>query len=72
MRKINVTFLIDDSDQVEHQFKTAIESLAGNSIIDYMIFPNTDHLKDNDTFKKLLSLKKSAGKALDNFINNNR
>ena len=72
MRKINITFLIEDSDQIEHQFKTAIESLAGNSLIDYMVFPNTDHLKDNDTFKKLIKAKRQAGKNVDDFINKNR
>jgi hypothetical protein len=72
MRKINITISIDDDDVLEHRLKLALDDLLGKSIIDYMVFPNTEHLKDNENFNKLIKAKKQAGLELDRFINNNR
>jgi hypothetical protein len=72
MRKINITIQIEDDDFREHELWTALDGLLGRSMIDYRVFPNTEHLKDNNTFKKLLKSKRDAGLELDRFINENR
>lgn len=71
-RKINVTIQIEDNDFVELKLRNSLIGLLGKSIIDYMVFPNTKHLKENKTFKSLLKAKRDAGRELDNYINNNR
>ena len=72
MRKINVTIQIDDDDFREHELFTALDGLLGRSMIDYRVFPNTEHLKENTSFKKLYKAKKQAEENLWQFINNNR
>lgn len=72
MRKINITISIDDDDYLEQKLKQSLDSLLGASMIDYLVFPKTEHLKGNDTFDKLIKAKKQAGLELDRFINNNR
>ena len=71
-RKINVTFEIEDNDVVEYQLELILRQNFSHCIIDYMKFPNTEHLKENEAFKKLIKLKKQAGLELDRFINDNR
>lgn len=72
MRKINITIAIDDDDFVESKLKTSLDYLLGKSMIDYRVYPKTEHLKENLTFNKLINAKKNAGLELDRFINNNR
>lgn len=73
MRKINITILIEDNDLIEYNLIKLLHSEIGREkIIDYVKFSNTEHLKDNNTFKKLLKAKRDAGRELDSFINNNR
>lgn len=71
-RKINVTFEIEDNDLIIYKFETELRKQFNNSIIDYRIFPKTDHLKENESFKKLVKAKREAGLVLDRFINDNR
>lgn len=70
-RKINITIVIDDNDFVESKLYSELKALLGRSMIDYMVFPNTDHLKEDNTFKQLLKAKRNAGLELDRYINNN-
>lgn len=67
-KKINATWIVKSMLE-EHGLVNHLESLGS---IDLQIFPQTDHLKDNETFKKLIKAKKDAGLALDRFINDNR
>ena len=71
-RKINVTFEIEDNDLIIYKFETELRKQFNNSIIDYRIFPKTEHLKENESFKKLVKAKREAGLILDRFINDNR
>ena len=70
-RKINITIQIDDNDFVERKLYFELRTLLGQSMIDYMVFPNTGHLKEDKTFKQLLKAKRNAGLELDRYINNN-
>lgn len=70
-RKINITIQIDDNDFIESQLHSELKALLGISMIDYMVFPKTDHLKEDKTFKQLLKAKRNAGLELDRYINNN-
>ena len=72
-RKINITIEIPDNDMIQFNLEKLLYNVIGEEkIIDLTVFPNTDHLKDNQMFKQLLSEKKSNKKILDRFINNNR
>ena len=71
-RKINITFEIEDNDLIIYKFETELRKQFNNSIIDYRIFPKTEHLKENESFKKLVKAKRNAGLVLDRFINDNR
>jgi len=72
MRKINITIQIEDNDLIEHTLVKELNGLLGNSMIDYRVFPKTEHLKENKTFKNLVKAKREAGLELDRFINNNK
>lgn len=67
-KKINATYVVK-SELEEHKLINYLELLG---YIDLTVFPNTEHLKDNANFKKLIKAKKEAGLELDRFINNNR
>ena len=67
-KKINATFKAENELQ-EFRLIKNIESLKGQSIV---VFPEVEHLRENTTFRKLVSAKKKAGLELDRFINNNR
>lgn len=70
MRKINVTFQIPDDDTVELRFRGALHDyIGGSSIIDYRVFPNVEHLKDDKHYKQLVKIKRAAGLELDRYIN---
>ena len=71
-RKINITIEIDDNDYTEFKLSKLLNDILGKSMIDYRVFANTEHLKDNKDFKKFVAAKKKAGLELDRFINNNR
>jgi len=71
-RKINITFEIEDNDLIIYKFENELRKQFNNSIIDYRIFPKTEHLKENESFKKLVKAKREAGLILDRFINDNR
>ncbi len=71
-RKINLTFEIDDNDLIQFNFEKRLFGMFGTALIDFRVFPNTNHLKENKSFKKLVKAKREAGLELDRFINNNR
>jgi hypothetical protein len=68
MKKLNVTFDIEN-DLAEHQLRHILEGMGAKYI---KTLPETEHLKDNDNFKKLKKAKKQAEIHLYEFINNNR
>lgn len=73
MRKINVTIQIEDNDRIENNLIDLLNSIVGeDKIIDYRVFPNTEHLKEDSNFNKLVKAKRDAGLQLDRYINNNR
>lgn len=71
-RKINITFELEDNDLIVFQFEKQLRNLFNKSIIDFRLFPKTEHLKENESFKKLLKAKRDAGLTLDRYINENR
>jgi hypothetical protein len=71
-RKINLTFEIEDNDFIQQKVEQRLFSILGKNMIDFRVFPNTEHLKENKSFKKLVKSKREAGLELDRFINNNR
>lgn len=71
-RKINITISIEDSDFVESNLISELKALLGTSLIDYTKFIDTEHLKDDPSFRKLLKSKRDAGLQLDRYINENQ
>lgn len=72
MRKLNLTIQIEDNDLIEHKLRYYLEDRLGDAIISIKTLPNTEHLKDNTSFKELVKSKRNAQLQLDRFINNNR
>lgn len=68
MKRINATFDIEN-DLAEHKLRTILDSLGAKYI---KTLPNTNHLKENKSFKNLLKSKKLAEENLYRFINENR
>ena len=68
MKKISAVFEID-SDLAEYKLRNHLDYMGAKYV---KTLPNTDHLKDNTTFKKLVKAKKSAQAELSKFINDNR
>ena len=67
-KKINATFIVENALQ-DDKLYTHLESLGAVNI---QVFGNTDHLKENTTYKKLAKAKVNAGLELDRYINENR
>lgn len=61
---VNVTFEIEN-DFAEYQLRNVLEGMGGKYI---KTLPNTDHLKDDLHFQKLIKSKKQAQQNLDNYI----
>lgn len=72
MRVLNFTIKIEDNDLIEYKVRSFIESNLGSSLIDIKTLPNTDHLKDDKNFQKLLKSKKDAQKNINNYIASKR
>lgn len=68
MKHLNATFEIQN-DLEEHQLRIILEGMNAKYL---KTLPNTEHLKDNTSFKKLYKAKKQAEENLWQFINNNR
>ena len=68
MRTINFTIKIEDNDLIEHKVRSFLENNLGSSIVDIKTLPNTEHLKDYISFKKLLKSKREAQKNIDKYI----
>jgi len=66
-RKINITLNIPKGELL------AFERWIRNNtdVIDFKILHDTEHLKDDPTFKKLLRAKYEAVNKLNDFINDN-
>lgn len=68
MKKLNATFEVEN-DLQEDKLRNILESMNAKYI---KTLPNTEHLQENDSFKKLIKFKKDAENKLYEFINNNR
>ena len=68
MKHINATFDIEN-DLEEYKLRQILESIGAKYI---KTLPNTEHLKDNETFKKLKASKRKSESNLYEFINKNR
>ena len=68
MKHLNATFEIEN-DLAEHQLRNVLKGMGAKYV---KTLPNTEHLKENTSFKKLYKAKKQAEENLWQFINNNR
>ena len=68
MKHLLATFEIEN-DLTEHQLRSALEGMGAKSL---RTLPDIEHLKENETYKKLIKGKYDAQLNLDRFINNNR
>jgi len=68
MKRINATFEVEN-DLQEHNLRNILEGINAKYV---NTLPNTDHLKDNETFIKLVKGKRNAQLLLDRFTNENR
>lgn len=68
MKKINATFEVEN-DLAEFKLRNTLSGLNAKYI---KTLPNTEHLKEDSHFKKLLMSKKKAEENLYNYIDKNR
>lgn len=72
MRKLNITIELEDNDLVQFNLEKQLNKVIGDKIIAFKVLPDTEHLKDNATFKTLYKAKKDAEIKLYRYINDNR
>ena len=65
MKLLNATFEVSN-DFTEHKLRTLLESLGAKHL---RTIPNTDHLKEDENYKKLVKGKKDAQLHLDRYVN---
>ena len=68
MKRLNVTFEIEN-DLAEDKLRSILNSMGAKYI---RTLPNTDHLKDNPSYIKLVKAKADAQLILDRYTNENR
>lgn len=68
MKRLNATFDIPN-DLAEYTLRNTLEGMGAKYV---KTMADTEHLKDNEHYKKLIKLKKDAESQLYEFINNNR
>ena len=68
MKKINATFECEN-DLAEYNLRKILESMNAKYV---KTLPNTEHLKENKNYLKLLKSKKDANANLYKFISENR
>lgn len=66
MKLLNATFEVDN-DLIEHKLRIHLESIGAKYL---NTIPNTDNLKEDANYKKLVKAKKDAQLQLDRYINN--
>ena len=72
-RRLNITIEIPDNDLIQFNLEKLLYNIVGEEKIkDLRVLPNTDHLKDNEVFRKLIKEKRNSRDEVDKFINNNR
>lgn len=71
-RKLSVVIEFEDNDFLEHKIRNSLKSNYHLTDKELTTLPQTEHLKDNKHYKKLLSDVIQAKKNLSNFINKNR
>lgn len=68
MRKVNVTFELEEEDISD--FNLFISNITKVKVIDFKILPNTDELYENDAyFKSLVKSKKKLQRQIDVYLN---
>lgn len=68
MKHLNASFEIEN-DLAEYKLRQTLEAMGAKWV---KTLPNTEHLKENKTFKDLVKAKKDAQLKLDRYINENR
>ena len=68
MKLLNASFEIEN-DLAEDKLRTHLEGIGAKYV---KTLPDTEHLKDNESYKKLIKAKKDAENNLYTFTNNNR
>lgn len=68
MKYLNATFQIEN-DLSEHNLRNVLEGMNAKYV---KTLPDVEHLKENETYKKLVKGKKDAQLRLDRYINDNR
>jgi len=68
MKLLNASFKVEN-DLAEYNLRNTLDSLGA---IHVNTLSDTDHLKDDSTFKRMCKSEKMAKKAKWDYINNNR
>lgn len=68
MKKLNATFDIEN-DLAEYTLRNTLEGLGAKYV---KTMADTEHLKDQPTYKKLVKAKKQAESELYEYINRNK
>ena len=69
-RLINFTVECDNTDFAEHQLREWMQTYAEPKYVKTL--KNTDHVKDDKHYKKLLKSKKDLQKNIDDYIDSKR
>tara|TARA_R110002012_G_scaffold287972_1_gene480568 strand:+ start:1704 stop:1919 length:216 start_codon:yes stop_codon:yes gene_type:complete len=70
MKTLYVLIEFEENPLVEGNLINKLNS--DYNVKDFKVLPKTEHLKNNESFKKLVKYKKEAARELDRFINDNR
>ena len=68
MKHLNATFEIEN-DLAEYQLRNVLKGMGAKYV---KTLPETEHLKEKTSFKKLYKAKKQAEEELWQYINDNR
>ncbi len=73
-RTINVTFKIEDNDQIEYAFEKELRSNFNSAITDYQVLPNTKVMYEKDSVYRALCIdyRKLKQKRNDYIYNHNK
>ena len=68
MKLLNASFEIEN-DLAEYNLRNVLKGMNAKYV---KTLPDVDHLKENETYKKLIQAKMSAQLNIDRYINDNR
>lgn len=72
MRALNITIKFEDNDLIEDNIRSVLYTELGSAITSIKTLPNTEDLKDDEAFKKLLKMKRQAQININNYIDKSR